>query len=112
MDLCIFCLSDDPPIDIYKGICNCHPPIHIECINTWYNTHPNTCPICLIKNNPENIINHHNNRLYMCILICFLYCMFLFWGPLFLIWIVIGLSRPEIIHHHHHHYKNITIINS
>ena len=37
---CIFCLDDNPETIIYKGICNCHPHIHIECINNWFKINP------------------------------------------------------------------------
>ena len=102
MEPCILCLCDEPPTNIYKGICNCHPPIHTECINEWYNVNPNTCPICLIKFHRIN----RTNQIQIFAFICFLYCMFLFWGPILLIWVVIGIYHPGYVHHHHH--KNIT----
>lgn len=100
MDTCVLCLCDDPPTNIYNGICNCHPPIHNECINEWYNINPNTCPICLIRFYRIN----RNNQIHVFAFICFLYCMFLFWGSILLTWVVIGIFHPGYVHHH----KNIT----
>ena len=103
MDPCIICLDDNPPVNIYKGKCNCHPTIHNDCMNEWYSVNPNTCPICLIK--PRNIIII--NRIKICMFLCVIYISCIFLGPLFLIWLILALQRPGTTHHHH---RNMTVV--
>jgi hypothetical protein len=103
MDQCIFCLCDNPPTYTYNGICNCHPSIHTECLNKWYDINPNTCPICLIKYNVRISSNRIKKCMFNCM--CFLLCMFV--CPMTLIWIVIGLSISGSVYN----YRNMTIEN-
>jgi len=68
-ETCIICLNDNLPVINYKNVCNCHPSIHIDCINKWYEINPNTCPICLITYEPiENKLRYF----YLCsgIILC------------------------------------------
>ena len=105
MEPCIFCLDYNPPTHIYNGTCNCHPSIHIDCINEWYDTNPNTCPICLIKPLNRTSIN----RIKICIFLCIISSSCMFLGPMFLIWLVLRVHLPGN-HHHHHRHHNRTII--
>jgi len=101
---CIFCLSDDPKTILYKGICNCHPSIHSECINLWFEKNPTKCPICLISTQPINIIiiNNHNYRAqYICLFVCTVFCMSIICSPFLLIALIINLShRPGNSYYH------------
>jgi hypothetical protein len=98
---CIFCLLDNPEIITYKSICDCHPSIHNECLNLWFEKNPNKCPICLINNQPINIIIVNNNYRVknVCLFVCFFCCLSMLSSPFLLIGLIVTLtSRPNIYH--------------
>jgi hypothetical protein len=88
---CIICLDNNPETITYKGVCECHPRIHTECINTWYQTNPETCPICLNKYQ-ISIRNFRNWKRYLCLYLSILGCICVFCGPFLLISILVIMS--------------------
>jgi len=46
---CIFCLCDVPKTKQIESPCDCRPHLHQRCLNKWYKTEPNTCPICRLN---------------------------------------------------------------
>ena len=87
---CIFCLDDNPETIIYKGICNCHPHIHIECINNWFKINPSTCPICHIKY--EIVIERSiKYKRYVCGFLYLVCCLSICCWPIIIICILMTL---------------------
>ena len=54
--LCIICLQGIDTL-IYNGLCNCKPIIHTKCLDEWFKSNSETCPICRIK-----YTNTHTSR--------------------------------------------------
>jgi hypothetical protein len=97
-DPCIFCLNNDQEITIYSGNCNCHPPVHTSCIDTWYKKKPKCCPICL-KNSalPLNyiIIGESNRVIKAFAAFCFT-CLFgVCFSPFILVGMIVVLYNPS-----------------
>jgi len=46
---CLFCLLDKPNTKKNIAPCDCAPFLHQRCLNKWYKTNPNSCPICRIN---------------------------------------------------------------
>lgn len=46
---CMFCLCDVPKTKQIESPCDCRPHLHQRCLNKWYKTEPNTCPICRLN---------------------------------------------------------------
>ena len=45
----MFCLCDVPKTKQIESPCDCRPHLHQRCLNKWYKTEPNTCPICRLN---------------------------------------------------------------
>lgn len=84
LEPCIFCLSDDPQPIIYNNQCDCHPLLHINCMDEWNKIRPNTCPICLKQSNLIKILPVTNicTSQKICKAICVLCCCTLCFSPL------------------------------
>ena len=70
---CLFCLLDKPSTKKNISPCECTPFLHQRCLNKWYSTNPNSCPICRINyedigikeekyEEHENIQDHINDN--------------------------------------------------
>jgi len=104
---CIFCINDEPAPTLYQGICNCHPPIHSDCINDWYKNRPGTCPICLKREHNEErltqertehlIIIANSRFLRRFLIVCFMLCCFAIAGLSALLVVSITLYSPTQI---------------
>ena len=97
---CIFCLLDKPEPILYNGLCDCHPPLHTECLNNWHKTQPNSCPICLKQYQNINyiIVGQSKNITNKCLFITLLCCISLVCSPFLLIAILINIIniRPPV----------------
>ena len=89
-DPCIFCISTTPPPTRYNGNCNCHPPIHADCINAWHAQHPKQCPICLIGSN-EIVIRTNTYTPKYTLIFATLCCAAICCGPFIMIGVIFSL---------------------
>ena len=45
---CIFCLNDKPKTKQIESACACRPHLHQQCVNIWFQSNPDECPICRV----------------------------------------------------------------
>jgi hypothetical protein len=88
---CIFCLTDIPDIINYNGLCKCHPTIHSECLDEWNKTNPQTCPICLVKNESLIIIYNYRRDNFGIVFIFCICCITILCSPFIFIIILLSL---------------------
>ena len=99
LEPCIFCLSNDPHPVVYKSHCNCHPLLHINCIDEWYKLRPDTCPICLKQSIIIKMVGGTNicslKKICKCIgMIC---CCTLCFSPIIILTILVTLFSSKQI---------------
>jgi hypothetical protein len=68
--LCIICLQGNDTIK-YSGQCKCTPVIHTACLDEWFKTNNQICPICRKKYSHQRVIEEINpDGLYCCLCVC------------------------------------------
>jgi hypothetical protein len=64
---CIICLVADNTIQ-FKGSCKCSPRIHVGCLDTWFKTNNNSCPICRLQYvTPTYVEESSSDGIYCCL---------------------------------------------